>query len=77
MNQGNLASEGALAPETMTYEAAKEELRGIVSALEAGSVPLEQTLELWKRGEALASRCRSILEAAAAQIDAVATSPSS
>ena len=58
-------------PKDMSYEEAKEELRKIVSALETGSVPLEQTLELWKRGEALASRCKSILDDAATQIDAV------
>lgn len=77
MNEERTAHENVLPPENMSYETAKEELRGIVSALEAGSVPLEQTLELWKRGEALASRCRSILEVAAAQIDAVATPSSS
>lgn len=56
-------------PATMNYEAAKAELWNIVQQLEAGSVPLEQTLELWQRGEALASRCRSILESAAKQIE--------
>lgn len=62
-------------PSTMSYEAAKVELRTIVQQLEAGSVPLEQTLELWQRGEALASRCRSILEAASAQIEAGTNAP--
>ena len=56
-------------PATLNYEVAKAELWNIVQQLEAGSVPLEQTLELWQRGEALASRCRSILESAAKQIE--------
>ena len=46
MNEERTAHENVLPPENMSYETAKEELRGIVSALEAGSVPLEQTLEL-------------------------------
>ena len=57
-------------PQTMSYEDAKAELKQIVSALEAGSAPLEQTLELWQRGEALATRCRSILDAAAQRLQA-------
>lgn len=60
-------------PSTLSYEAAKAELRVIVQQLEAGSVPLEQTLELWQRGEALATRCRAILDSASAQIEAVAS----
>lgn len=71
VNQDPIAAPEAADPSTLPYEVAKEELRQIVSALETGSVPLEQTLELWKRGEALAARCRSILEMAASQIDSV------
>ncbi|WP_099331681.1 exodeoxyribonuclease VII small subunit [Actinomyces minihominis] len=58
-------------PATLPYEAAKAELKQIVQALEAGSIPLENTLELWQRGEALAGRCKAILDAASAQIEAV------
>ena len=59
-------------PQAMSYEAAKAELKQIVAALEAGSAPLEQTLELWQRGEALAARCRTILDAAAQRLQAAA-----
>lgn len=52
------------APETLSYEAARDELVGIVKTLESGQAPLEDTLALWERGEALATRCRSILDAA-------------
>lgn len=45
----------------LTYEAARDELRGIVQALETGSAPLEETLELWKRGEELVRYCQHIL----------------
>ena len=57
-------------PSTMTYERAKAELRNIVSALESGSIPLEETLNLWQRGEKLAARCKLILDEAAARIEA-------
>lgn len=53
---------------TLGYEQARDELVGIVRALESGQAPLEDTLALWERGEALASRCRSILDAANARL---------
>jgi len=39
-----------------------------VQALENAGAPLEDTLKLWDRGEALASRCQSILDSASAQL---------
>lgn len=52
------------APETLGYEAARDELVDIVRRLESGQSPLEDTLALWERGEALAARCRGILAGA-------------
>ena len=52
------------APESLSYEAARDELIAIVKTLESGQAPLEDTLALWERGEALATRFRSILDAA-------------
>ena len=42
------------APETLSYEAARDELVAIVKTLESGQAPLEDTLAMWERGEALA-----------------------
>ncbi len=56
-------------PQLLTYEQAKNELRVVIQSLESGSIPLEDTLKLWKRGEALASRCKQILDQAAAQLE--------
>lgn len=56
-------------PRNMSYEQAKDELRQVVQALESGSIPLEDTLELWQRGELLAGRCKQILDQAAARIN--------
>lgn len=50
--------------DSLTYEQAREELVGVVRALEAGNVPLEEALALWERGEALADRCQHWLDGA-------------
>lgn len=57
------------APETLSYEAARDELITIVKTLESGQAPLEDTLAMWERGEALATRCRSILDAATQRME--------
>ena len=59
-------------PESLGYEAARDELVGIVRALEGGQAPLEDTLTLWERGEALAQRCQTWLDEARARLAAVA-----
>lgn len=56
---------------TMSYEQAREELVGVVQRLEAGQVPLEESLALWERGEALASRCQDWLDQARERLEAV------
>lgn len=56
--------------ESMSYEQARDELVKVVSELEQGSVPLEASLQLWERGEALASHCESWLSGARKKLDA-------
>ena len=65
------------APETLSYEAARDELVAIVKTLESGQAPLEDSLAMWERGEALATRCRSILDAATQRMQGGAESPQS
>lgn len=55
-------------PQTLGYEAARDELVRIVQALEGGQAPLEDTLSLWERGEALAQRCSQILDGAQSRL---------
>ncbi|MDO4258396.1 MAG: exodeoxyribonuclease VII small subunit [Actinomycetaceae bacterium] len=62
---------------TMPYEAARDELVAIVRQLEGGQAPLEDTLELWERGEALAARCRQILEGARRRLETAANEEAS
>lgn len=48
----------------LSYEAARDELIGIVSRLESGQLGLEESMKLWERGEALASHCTAWLDGA-------------
>jgi len=59
-------TEGARIP----YEKARDELTELVKRLEAGGLTLEQSLELWERGERLAAICEEWLEGARARLAA-------
>jgi exodeoxyribonuclease VII small subunit len=52
----------------LSYEQARDELVTIVAKLEVGAVTLEESLELWELGEALAIRCQLILQGARERI---------
>ena len=54
----------------MSYEAAREELMNVVRTLERGGVTLEESLSLWERGEALATRCEWWLTHAKERLEA-------
>jgi exodeoxyribonuclease VII small subunit len=54
----------------LSYESARDELIRVVGELEQGSSTLEQSLALWERGEALATRCEEWLVGARARLDA-------
>ncbi len=54
--------------ETLSYEQARDELAGVVRRLEAGGLTLEQSLELWERGEKLAAICSEWLDGARARL---------
>ena len=54
-----------------SFEAARDELLTIVSKLEEGNVTLDESLDLWERGEKLAARCQEILEGARERIATV------
>ena len=50
--------------EELTYEAAFTELEAIVAALEGESRPLDESINLYERGQALAKQCAALLEKA-------------
>ena len=54
----------------MSYEQSRDELVDIVARLENGQAGLEESMELWQRGEALAAHCASWLDRAEARITA-------
>ena len=54
----------------LSYEQARDELVAVVGKLEQGGVPLEESIGLWERGEALAARCEEWLEGARERLDA-------
>ena len=59
----------------MRYEDAREELIAIVAKLEAGQAPLEDSMQLWRRGEALAAHCATWLDGAQAEIERATRPP--
>ena len=50
--------------ENLTYEDAFTELEKIVAALESGERPLEESMILFERGQALTKRCADLLDKA-------------
>lgn len=57
--------------EELSYEEALAELEEIVSALEEEQSQLEDAIKLFERGQALASRCGVLLEAAELKVKQV------
>ncbi|MFC8501909.1 exodeoxyribonuclease VII small subunit [Pedococcus sp. NPDC057267] len=56
----------------LSYEDARDELISIVAQLEGGQSGLEESMRLWRRGEALAAHCSTWLdgaESALAEVD--------
>jgi exodeoxyribonuclease VII small subunit len=55
----------------MSFEAALKELEQIVSRLERGDVDLEQSIEIYERGEALRTHCDQLLKRAEAKVERI------
>lgn len=49
------------APPAVSFEAALQELEGIVQGLETGSLPLETSLKSYERGVGLLKYCQEII----------------
>lgn len=59
---------------TLPFERALEELERIVQELEGGRVPLEKSLDIYDRGEALKRRCETLLREAEARVQKITLS---
>lgn len=74
-DQGDAATDAGADARTdelsgLSYEAARAQLIEVVTQLESGGVPLDESLALWQRGERLAQVCQRWLDGAQATIDA-------
>ena len=54
-----------------SFEKAIEELESIVKRLEEGKVPLEESVTIYERGEALKQRCEELLRQAEARVEKI------
>jgi exodeoxyribonuclease VII small subunit len=57
----------------MSFEDALRALEDVVRKLESGEVPLDQSITLYERGEALRKHCQARLDAASARIEKIVT----
>jgi exodeoxyribonuclease VII small subunit len=61
--------------EQLGYEQARDELTGVVRALESGGLSLDESVALWERGEALAEHCERQLAGARERVQRVLDPP--
>lgn len=55
----------------MSFEQAMGELEAIVGRLEGGNVPLDESIRIYERGDALRARCETLLKAAEAKVEKI------
>lgn len=55
----------------LTFEQALEALERIVDDLERGDVPLDQSIRIYERGEALKAHCDRLLKAAEDKVEKI------
>jgi exodeoxyribonuclease VII small subunit len=58
----------------MSFETALAELEAIVTKLESGQAPLQESIAIYERGEALKSHCDGLLKSAEAKIEKITLS---
>ena len=59
----------------LSFEAALAELEQIVRTLEVGSEPLDNSIELYQRGDRLKRHCEARLKAAQERIEQISIGP--
>lgn len=55
----------------LSFEDALRQLEEVVRKLESGDVPLDESIGLYERGDALRQHCQKRLDAAQARIEAI------
>ena len=56
----------------LSYEQAFQELQNIINLLDEGQQPLEETLKIFERGQALAHHCEQLLSQAQLKVQKIA-----
>ena len=69
MEEGTPAAPSAITD--MSFEQALSALEQVVRQLESGDVPLDDSINLYSRGEELRKTCQARLDAAQARIEAI------
>lgn len=59
----------------LSFEDALRALEDVVRRLESGEVPLDDSITLYERGEALRKHCQTRLDAAQARIEKIVAEP--
>jgi exodeoxyribonuclease VII small subunit len=59
----------------LSFEDALRALEDVVRKLESGEVPLDDSITLYERGEALRKHCQARLDAAQARIEKIVAGP--
>jgi exodeoxyribonuclease VII small subunit len=59
----------------LSFEDALRALEDVVRRLESGEVPLDDSITLYERGEALRKHCQTRLDAAQARIEKIVAGP--
>jgi exodeoxyribonuclease VII small subunit len=59
----------------LSFEDALRALEDVVRKLESGEVPLDDSISLYERGEALRKHCQARLDAAQARIERIVAGP--
>ena len=71
--ESDMAENTEMDVKKLSFERAMEELEIIVTRLEGGKVPLEESVAIYERGESLKRRCEELLRQAEARVDKITT----
>lgn len=71
MNEQNGSDTASADIAAMSFEQALVALEEIVTQLERGDVPLDQSIDLYERGEKLRAACQERLDSAQARIEKI------
>jgi exodeoxyribonuclease VII small subunit len=63
--------------DALTFDAAMAELQSVVSRLEAGNLPLEESIDLYEQGVHLHERCSRLLSEAELRLQRLIEGPGS